>query len=118
MNPYAVPGISVQKVAQRRAAGDDFMLLDVRELYELDRASLGDEVVVAPLSELSQHGLEAMPADVRDNLDADVVVFCHHGTRSAQVVGWLRQQGWRNVVNMDGGIHAYALSVDRTIGFY
>ena len=50
--------------------------------------------------------------------DAPIVAFCHHGGRSAQVTAWLRQQGWTNVVNMTGGIHAWAQSIDPAVGTY
>ena len=108
MNPYGVPGLSVQEVAQKRTDEDDFILLDVREPHELNFANLGDEVILVPLSELAQKRLEALPPAVTADKDADIVVLCHHGTRSAQVVAWLRQQGWQDVWNLRGGIDAYA----------
>lgn len=118
MNPYGVPGLSVAEVAEKRENGDPFILLDVREPHELAYANLGDGVLLAPLSELARHQLEALPAEVQEDKMAEVVVFCHHGTRSAQVVAWLRQNGWQNIWNMDGGIEAYATAVDGRIGRY
>jgi rhodanese-related sulfurtransferase len=50
--------------------------------------------------------------------EATVVVFCHHGIRSAQVAAWLLDQGWQSVYNLAGGIDAYARQVDPSIGFY
>jgi rhodanese-related sulfurtransferase len=50
--------------------------------------------------------------------ETEIVVMCHHGVRSAQVVSWLRQQGWTNVWNLSGGIDAYARDVDPAVGFY
>ena len=118
MNPYGVPGLSVQEVAQKRENGDDFILLDVREPHELLQANLGDGVLTAPLSELARQGSEALPEEVAQNKEAEIVVMCHHGSRSAQVVAWLQQQGWTNILNMDGGIEAYAVAVDPTVGRY
>lgn len=40
--------------------------------------------------------------------DTDVVVVCRSGGRSGQVVGYLRQNGWDNVRNLDGGMHSWA----------
>lgn len=117
-NPYGVPEVSVQEVAQKRTEGDDFVLLDVRELVELHYANLGDEVEVAPLSELAERQLEALPDSIANDKDAEIIVMCHHGNRSAQVTAWLRQQGWTNVYNMAGGIDAYATIVDPSIGRY
>ena len=117
MNPYGVPGLSVQEVAQKQNDREEFILLDVREPHELIYANLGSDVLLAPLSELAQQGPQALPEEVL-NKDAEIVVMCHHGNRSAQVTAWLRQQGWSNVYNMDGGIDAYAALVDPTIGRY
>jgi rhodanese-related sulfurtransferase len=44
--------------------------------------------------------------------------MCHHGSRSMQVTNWLAQQGWKNVVNVRGGIDEYARTVDQSVGFY
>jgi len=118
MNPYGVPGLSVQEVAQKRENDKDFILLDVREPHELLQANLGDNVLTTPLSELARQGPDALPDEVLQNKEAEIVVMCHHGSRSAQVVAWLSQQGWTNVLNMDGGIEAYAIAVDSTIGRY
>ncbi len=117
-NPYGVPGLSVQEVAQKLGNDEEFILLDVREAHELLRANLGDDVLAAPLSQLAQQGPEALPDVVLADKDAEIVVMCHHGNRSAQVTAWLRQQGWTNVYNMDGGIDAYAIAVDSAVGRY
>ncbi len=117
-NHYGVPEISPGDVARRRAAGDSFVLLDVREPEELFYADLGEGVELAPLSHLGFMGTDALPASVAHDKTAEIVIFCHHGIRSAQVVAWLRQQGWTNALNLDGGIDAYARQVDPSIGFY
>ena len=118
MNPFGVPGLSVQEFAQKRIDGADLLVLDVREPYELTYANLGDGVLLAPLSALAQEGLDALPAEVTVDKEAEIVVMCHHGNRSAQVTAWLRQQGWTNVFNLDGGIDAYAGAVDPSVGRY
>jgi len=116
-NPFGVPEYSVQEVAEKRARGDDFILLDVREVMELRYANL-DDVAVTPLSELAERQMEALPESITDDKDVEIVVMCHHGNRSAQVTAWLRQQGWTNVYNMAGGIDAYATVVDPSVGRY
>ena len=117
-NPYGVPEISPQQVAEKRAKHDDFILMDVREPHELYQANLGDGVTLVPLSQIAQKQLEALPDTIANDKDAHIVVFCHSGRRSAQVAAWLRQHGWLNVYNMDGGIDAYARGVDASIGRY
>ena len=115
---FGVPEISVQEVAEKRANGDDFILLDVREAQELNYANLGNGVTHVPLSDIAERRLDALPESITENKDAEIVVMCHHGNRSGQVTGWLRQQGWTNVLNMAGGIDAYAMQVDSSVGRY
>lgn len=116
-NRFGVPEISVQEVAQKRANGDNFVLLDVREQVELRYAKLEGGVTVVPLSEIAQSREEALPDNVTADKNAEVVVMCHHGNRSAQVAAWLRQQGWTNVYNLTGGIDAYA-NIEPSVGRY
>ena len=116
-NPYGVPGLSVEEVAEKRENGEDFILMDVREAHELNFASLED-VTLVPMSQLASKQLAALPPEIADNKEAEVVVMCHTGNRSSQVTMWLRQQGWTNVVNMDGGIDAWARRIDPDVGFY
>jgi rhodanese-related sulfurtransferase len=117
-NPYGAPEISVQTVEQKRQAGEQFVWLDVREPNELQLAAIADErVVTAPLSQLASRQLAALPAAAHDK-EREIIVFCHHGMRSAQVTAWLRSQGWRNVTNMSGGIDAWAQQVDPSVGTY
>jgi rhodanese-related sulfurtransferase len=116
-NPYGAPEVSVQEVAERREKGEPFALLDVRERMELALANLGEGVTHVPLSELAARRLEALPADLQDP-ESDIVVFCHTGVRSAQVTAWLRSEGWLNVASMAGGIEAYAVRVDPSVGRY
>ena len=117
-NPYGAPEISVADAAAKLEAGETFRFLDVREKEEVATVSLShDNVDYAPLSELGANGPDVLPEAAKDQ-DAEIIVFCHHGMRSAQVVAWLRKQGWKHVVSMAGGIDAYASEVDSSIGFY
>lgn len=113
-----IPEINVIELDQKRQAGDPFVLLDVREPNEVAYASVGEWAVCAPLSQLAHSGPDALPDAVRHDLDQEIVVMCHHGARSAQVAAWLRANGWRNVFNLAGGIHAYAIHVDQSVPRY
>ncbi len=117
MNPYGVPEMSVVTAAQRLADGDDLIVLDVREPHEVALVSLGDAVALAPLSQLAARRELALPETVADK-NAEILVICHHGNRSLQVAAWLRQQGWTRVYNLTGGLDAYAVQVDPSIGRY
>jgi rhodanese-related sulfurtransferase len=116
-NVYGAPEISVQEVAARRARGESFVLMDVREEMELRLANLGQKVTHVPLSQLAAIRLEALPKTLQDRA-VEIVVFCHTGMRSAQVTAWLLSQGWSNVASMAGGIEAYATQVDPKVGRY
>lgn len=117
-NPYGAPEISVHDVARKQSAGEKFVWLDVREDEELGAACIQDDNVVhVPLSTLAEEQAAALPEPVQ-NQEAEIVVFCHHGMRSAQVTAWLLGQGWTNVANMDGGIDAWAREIDQSVGTY
>jgi rhodanese-related sulfurtransferase len=49
---------------------------------------------------------------------AETVVICHHGARSAQVGMFLERQGFRNVINLAGGVAAWAAQVDPLMAKY
>jgi len=117
-NAFGAPEISVQDVAAKVAANEDFIWLDVREPNELTAAAIDDERVVnVPMSVLSKERTAALPAGAQDK-DAEIVVFCHMGGRSGQVTSWLRGQGWTNVLNMEGGIERWATAIDPKVGHY
>lgn len=85
-------------------------LLDVREPWEFERARL-DGATLLPLRELPARFAELDPA-------ADTVVICHHGGRSMQVGMFLEAQGFRDVINLSGGVAEWARSVDPSMPTY
>ena len=112
------PEISVTELGEKLRSDEKFILLDVREPDELESAKIEDNrLEVAPMSRLSNEGTNALSELVRSQ-EIPVYVMCHHGTRSAQVSGWLAQQGYKNVFNVGGGINAYARQIDSSVGFY
>lgn len=112
------PEITVAELAEKLKSEDQFILLDVRELSELNYAKLTDNrLEVTPMSRLAREGTGALSESARSQ-DAVIYVMCHHGSRSMQVTAWLAQQGWKNVFNVRGGIDAYARQVDRSVGMY
>ena len=118
MSAQEIPEIAVQELARKLAAGEDFILLDVREAWELDHALIDDpHLKVAPMSRLAQFGAAAMPESAQ-NKQAEICVLCHRGVRSAEVTAWLLGLGWTNVRSVDGGIEAYARLIDPSVGRY
>lgn len=102
--------ITVEELAQWRASGKEFVLLDVREHTEVATAALPDALHV-PMREIPSRLNELNP-------DAEHVVFCHHGGRSEQVARFLSGRGFERVHNLAGGIDAYAKRVDPSVPRY
>lgn len=100
----------MEELAQWRASGKPFVLLDVREPFELQAASLPDALHI-PMREI--------PARMKElDRSVEIAVLCHHGGRSARVAQFLAMQGFASVHNVAGGIDAYAKRVDRSIARY
>ena len=113
-----IPEISVNELSEKLKSEDTFILLDVRELQELDYAKLADSrLEVTPMSRMAREGTDALSESAKSQ-DSTIYVMCHHGNRSAQVTAWLVQQGWKNVFNVRGGIDEYARQIDQSVGFY
>lgn len=90
----------------------DFRLIDVREEDEFQICRL-DWAELIPLSQLP----EQAPRRLVDK-DRPIVVYCHHGMRSAHAAEWLRSVGYEHVFNLVGGIEAWAERVEPTMRRY
>jgi rhodanese-related sulfurtransferase len=113
-----IPEITVTELSEKLNSEEKFILLDVREPHELNFAKVTDSrLEVTPMSRLAREGTNALSDSARAQ-DATIYVMCHHGNRSTQVTAWLAQQGWKNVLNVRGGIDEYARTIDQSVGFY
>ncbi len=118
MEIESVPEIEVHALAEKIRSDEDFILLDVREEWELIRASIADERLInLPLSQLSVKGTSILPRPNQES-EGSVYVICHHGVRSSNVTRWLIAQGWKNVFSVRGGVDDYARRIDPSVGFY
>ena len=118
MNPAEIPEVDVHQLASKLQSGETFILLDVREAWELDHALINDSRLrVVPVSRIAQLGMEAFPEEVQQK-DAEILVLCHHGVRSAAVTEWMLTRGWTNISSIRGGIAEYAQRVDNSVGRY
>jgi rhodanese-related sulfurtransferase len=109
---------TVEELANKLKSADAFVLLDVREPWELAVARIQDaRLETVPISRLARGGLDVLPASAREP-QAEIYVLCHHGIRSADVTRWLASQGWQNVFSVAGGIAEYARKIDRSVGSY
>ncbi|MDB5243223.1 MAG: thiamine biosynthesis protein ThiF [Spirosoma sp.] len=103
--------MSTQELANRLAAGEDLFLLDVRERPEYDLCHLEGAVLI-PVG-MIPNNRKRIPTD------RPVVVYCHHGIRSANVAEYLYAQGGlTNLYNLDGGIDAWARNVEPEMAVY
>ncbi|EHC17838.1 rhodanese-like domain-containing protein [Fischerella thermalis] len=106
---------SVEELAQRLSQGEpNLQLVDVREPQEVAIAHI-EGFVNLPLSGFAEWGNEI---HTRLDPDAETLVLCHYGIRSAQMCQWLVNQGFTNVKNISGGIDAYSMLVDPSIPVY
>jgi len=98
-------------VKQRMTAGEELRLIDVREAFEFHQARI-DGAELIPMGSVPQK-LASLEEEERP-----IVVFCHHGIRSLQVVSWLREQGVENCMSMAGGIDRWSLEIDPRVPRY
>ena len=104
--------ISVAEYAAIRDAGTDHLLLDVREPFELGICQIAGNVNI-PLGQLPQRLAEL--GAWKDKL---VVSQCKSGRRSMKALETLKKHGFTNVVNLEGGILAWAEEIDQSISAY
>jgi rhodanese-related sulfurtransferase len=96
--------ITVHTLKAKRDGGASIVLLDVREPDEVEFVRISGAVHI-PMGEIPGRLHELDP-------DQEIVVYCHHGVRSMQVVHFLLQRDFENVVNLAGGIDAWAAAVE------
>ncbi|HXQ21155.1 MAG TPA: rhodanese-like domain-containing protein [Candidatus Acidoferrales bacterium] len=102
--------ISPVELQQRLSGRGDLVLLDVREPEELAVASIQGAMHI-PMGDVPRRFHELDP-------ERQIVVFCHHGIRSASVVQFLAQRDFERVVNLAGGIDAWSRIVDPSVPRY
>ena len=102
--------ISAKDLKARLDAGEDIDIIDVREDWEVNIGTLPSAIHI-PMN------------DIPDSVDTiakekPVVIMCHTGVRSEQVVLWLESEDFDNVLNLVGGIAAWKRDVDPSIPGY
>jgi sulfur-carrier protein adenylyltransferase/sulfurtransferase len=110
-NLNTLPEISPLALQQALNAGKTWQIIDVREEYEFEIC----QIPAAQLMPLSQ--IDKFISQI--DLDKPVVVYCHHGARSASAIRHLQQKyAYSNLYNLKGGIHAWAMEVDNAMEVY
>lgn len=107
MPRFDLPEIDPIELKARLDRGDAPMLLDVRQPWEFGIGRIAGSVLI-PLPEL---------ADRLSELDREreIVTVCKVGERSAYAADLLRRAGFARVVNLRGGIFAWAADIDPTV---
>lgn len=86
------------------------LLLDVREPWEYEVCKLAGSTLV-PMRDLPARAAEFAP-------HTEIVVICHHGVRSYHAARYLETLGFSDIVNLSGGVAAWADEVDPTMPRY
>lgn len=102
--------ITVEELKKRMDRKDNVFVLDVRNLNEWQICKIPGTVLL-PLPELPQRFGE-LPKD------REIIVHCKSGMRSAKAVQFLKEQGFKQVVNLQGGIAAWSEKVDPSVPKY
>ena len=101
-----------QEIQQLQNSGEKLHLIDVREPAEWALTRIEGSVLVP---------MGSVPASFQSLEDqaeeAPLIVYCHHGVRSLQVVAWLRERGL-SCYSMAGGIDRWSSEVDPTVARY
>ncbi len=92
--------ITVQDLRTRLEAGDKFVFIDVREPWEYEEFNLGAQLI--PLNTLVNSMYE-----LDEHKDSEIILHCRSGARSAMAQGLLLANGFKNVLNLKGGVIAW-----------
>ncbi|MDA0999880.1 MAG: rhodanese-like domain-containing protein [bacterium] len=107
MVPFEIAPLALKA---RLDAGEEMILLDVREAEELALARIEGALHI-PMEDVPSRTVEI-------DEEIPIVVICHLGQRSAMVTHFLRGRDFENVMNLRGGIEAWAREVDPSVGRY
>jgi len=97
--------ITVTELKEKMDNGESIILIDVREPYEYELSNLGGRLI--PLSLLP-----AALEELADSKEEEIIVHCKSGGRSAKAAAFMRQQGFKNVRNLLGGILDWKNKID------
>ena len=98
-----IPQLTVKELKRRIDRGEQVYILDVRDPFEYQIANLGGKLI--PQNEVPWRLAEIDP-------NREIIVQCHVGIRSQHIAELLKQAGFPRVVNLAGGILAWASEID------
>jgi len=86
------------------------LLLDVREPWEYEKCYLDNSQLIP---------MRQIPSALNDlDPEREIIVICHHGIRSRSVAAYLSSNNFNQVINLTGGIDAWAKYVDQSMATY
>jgi rhodanese-related sulfurtransferase len=92
--------IDSESLHGRIASGEDVLLVDIRTPAEIAQGAIPDAM---------QLPMHLIPIRINElPKDRDVVLYCRSGARSYQACAYMLQQGYDRVLNLRGGIIAWA----------
>lgn len=100
--------ITVQELKEKKEAGHNHLLLDVREQVEYLVSNLDGEHI--PLGQL-----QSRLSELDEYKDTEVIVMCRTGNRSSRAASFLEQNGFQNVANLSGGIKKWSEEIDPSL---
>jgi rhodanese-related sulfurtransferase len=102
--------ITPAETKRRLDAGENLLLVDVREPWEFAICRIEGAKLIP---------MGSIPANLQAlDTDEDVICYCHHGMRSLDVVVWLRGQGVANAKSLAGGIERWSTEIDPRVPRY
>ncbi|MBX3068007.1 MAG: ThiF family adenylyltransferase [Cryobacterium sp.] len=102
--------VSAMELAELLSSGTEIQVIDIRETFEREIAAILPSTFI-PLGTIPEN-----LGEIRT--DVPVVLYCHHGSRSARALGFLQANGMTNVSHLVGGIDAYSRLVDSSLQRY
>ena len=102
--------IQTDELKSRLDAGEKPVLLDVREAWEFSICNIEGSI------NISMSEPEKLIKEL--NTNDEIIAICHHGMRSFQVCNYLEENGFDRVSNLDGGIDAWAKTIDQDMEQY
>lgn len=111
MNDEVPLEVTCTEVKSRLENEEPITLIDCREPAEHEIVHVADARLI-PMGEVPSRAAEIT------ELPAPVIVYCHHGMRSAQTAQWLRANGVPGAQSMAGGIDAWAVEIDSSLPRY
>ena len=104
--------ISCHELKELMDGQEPILLIDCREPEEHAIVSLPGARLV-PMQEIPTKAAEIIAEG-----SPRLVVYCHHGMRSAQTAGWLRENGAPHAQSLAGGVDAWAVQIDPNLPRY